>query len=274
MTKSPTIKQGKQILEGNLSEASWRWPTLVALLLLQVWSAHAIAFFLHEYAHSFTAWLLGWKANPFDLYFPPVSPIVWLLQLGINQNVDEAPIFASGHGPDAALIGGAGMILGNALLSLPLSRLVWRWAKQTNRAGWALFAYWCTVASLGNLLDYVPIRTFTLEGDMGALQRGFGCSPWLVLLVLGLPTLSALGWFFVRVVPSSLTWLFPRNRAQRGLVAALTVGALFGFYGAVGFLEGGPLAERFSWLSVYLILPCILILELVRLHRAGPTPTQ
>jgi hypothetical protein len=55
MTKSPTIKQGEQILEGNLSEASWRWPTLVALLLLQLWSAHAIAFFLHEYAHSFTA---------------------------------------------------------------------------------------------------------------------------------------------------------------------------------------------------------------------------
>lgn len=268
MAKSLTAKQREQG-GGSPTERSWQWPTLVVLLLVQVWSAHAIAFFLHEYAHSFTAWLLGWKANPFDLYFPPVSSIVWLLQLGINQNVNEAPIFTSGHAPDAALIGGAGMILGNGLLSLPLSRLVWRWAKQTNRAGWALFAYWCTVASLGNLLDYVPIRTFTLEGDMGALQRGFSCSPWLVLLVLGLPTFGALGWFFARVVPSSLVWIFPHNRAQRGLVAALTVGALFGFYGAVGFLEGGPLAERFSWLSVYLILPCMLILELVRLRRIG-----
>jgi hypothetical protein len=158
MAKSSTARQ----VGSSTSERSWRWPTLVALLLVQLWSAHAIAFFLHEYAHSFTAWLLGWKANPFDLYFPPVSPIVWLLQLGINQNVNEVPIFASGHGPDAAFIGGAGMVLGNALLSLPLSRLVWRWAQQTNRTGWALFAYWCTVASLGNLLDYVPIRTFTL----------------------------------------------------------------------------------------------------------------
>jgi hypothetical protein len=265
------MQQERQVLTGNSSQVSWRWPTLLALLLVQLWSAHAVAFFAHEYAHSFTAWLLGWKANPFDLHFPPASPIVWLLQLGINQNVDEAPIFASGHGPDAALIGGAGMVVGNALVSLPLSQLVWRWAKRTQRAGWALFAYWGTVASLGNLLDYVPIRTFTLEGDMGALQRGFGWSPWLVLLLLGLPTLGLLGWFFVRVMPVSLTWLFSRSRAQRGLVAALTVSALFGFYGAVGFLEGGPLAERFSQLSVYVVLPVMLMLELVRLRRPSPS---
>jgi hypothetical protein len=263
-------RQPDPLLEASRVQISWRWSTLLVWLLLQLWAAHALAFFAHEYAHSFTAWLLGWKANPFDLYFPAASPLVWLLQLGINQRVDEAPIFASGHGPDAALIGAAGMLLGNALLSLSLSRLLWRWARRTQRADWSLFAYWGTVASLGNLLDYVPIRTFTREGDMGTLQRGLDCSPWVVLLVLGLPTFGALWWFFARVLPAALTWLFPRNRAQRGLVSALTVGALFGFYGAVGFLEGGPVAQRLSWFSVYVVLPSFLLLELVRLRRAAP----
>jgi hypothetical protein len=263
-------RQPDPLLEASRMQVSWRWPTLLILLLLHLWAAHALAFFAHEYAHSFTAWLLGWKANPFDLHFPAASPLVWLLQLGINQQVDEGPIFASGHGPDAAFIGAAGMLLGNALLSLSLSRLLWRWASRRQRAGWALFAYWGTVASLGNLLDYVPIRTFTREGDMGTLQRGLDCSPWVVLLVLGLPTFGALWWFFARVLPAALTWLFPRNRAQRGLVSALTVGALCGFYGAVGFLEGGPVAERLSWFSVYVVLPALLLLELMRLRRAAP----
>lgn len=105
------------------SHIIWRWPTLLTLLLIQFWSAHTIVFFSHEYAHSFTAWLLGWKANPLALHIPPLSSTVWLLQLGINQNVNEALLFAMGHGPDAAIIGGAGMIIGNALLSLPLSWL-------------------------------------------------------------------------------------------------------------------------------------------------------
>lgn len=272
MTSSLTKQNTAELVVSSHSNVAWRWPTLLALLAVQLWLAHAVVFFPHEYAHTFTAWLLGWKANPLDLHFPPLTPIVWLLQLGINQNVNEAPIFASGHGPDAALIGGAGMVLGNALLTLPLSRLGWQWATKNHRAGWALFAYWCTAASIGNLLDYVPVRTFTLGGDMGALQRGFGWSPWLVLGLLGVPTLVALVWFFGWVVPASLKWVFPQNPAQRFLVAALTVGAMFGFYGAVGFLEGGPIAHALSVISVVFILPLLLVVELVRLRRVHPVP--
>jgi len=41
-----------------------------------------------------------------------------------------------------------------------------------------MFWYWVCVASVGNLIDYVPIRTFTdatdLYQDMYAVERGFG----------------------------------------------------------------------------------------------------
>jgi hypothetical protein len=246
------------------------WGLLVILVPIQLWLAHAVVFFPHEFSHSFVAWGMGWKHNPFDLHVPKLTPIVWLLQLGIDQNVDEDAIFAAHRGFDAAIIGAAGPVLGNGLTTLPLSRLLWRWAKNNQRRGWALFAYWCTAASVGNYFDYVPIRTFTTSGDMGSIERGFGWSPWVVLVVLGIPTVAAMVWFFAKVVPESLAWLFPSDWAQRFVVAALTAGAMFGFFGAVGLLEGGPISHRLSGISVYVLLPLAVIGEFLR--NVGPRP--
>jgi hypothetical protein len=33
------------------------------LFLFLLWLAHALGYFVHEYAHSFTAWAFGYKAN-------------------------------------------------------------------------------------------------------------------------------------------------------------------------------------------------------------------
>jgi hypothetical protein len=238
----------------------WTWPVLVAYTLFQMWAAHACVFFAHEYAHSFTAWLLGWKSNPLALYCPRPTLAVLLLQMGINQNVDEGPIFASGHGPHAAIIGAAGAILGNALITYTLSRWGYSKARQVGSRGWGMFAYWATVASVGNFLDYVPVRTFTTEGDMGSIQRGFGCSPWTILVVLGIPTLLAVTYFFVRIEPATLAWLFPESGAKRSVVVFLTAFAIFGFYGAAGWLEGGPISHRLSVISVCICFPLMAAL--------------
>jgi hypothetical protein len=154
----------------------WSWPVFAALTALQLWAAHACVFFAHEYAHSFTAWLLGWKTNPLALNCAHPTLTVLLIQLGIDQNVDELPIFNSGHGVQAALISVAGALLGNALITYSLSRWGFRVAQRSSSRGWAMFAYWACVASVGNLVDYVPIRTFTdgtdLYQDMFAWSAG------------------------------------------------------------------------------------------------------
>jgi hypothetical protein len=247
--------------------ANRSWPTLVVLIALQWWLAHAIVFFTHEYAHATVAWALGWKASPFDLHFPPVSLKLLLIQLGIDQDVNEAPIYAAGRGIDAGLIAIAGMVLGNGLITLPLSRLAWRRAQQRGARGWAMLAYWCSLASIGNLIDYVPIRTFTLESDMGSVQKAFGWSPWIVLLLLGVPTLIITVHFLARIVPASLTWLFPDSLSRRIVFAFLSMFALFGFYGAAGFLEGGETSRQFSTISVFLLIPLMTALEIAILWR-------
>ena len=250
----------------------WTWPVLVSYTLVQMWAAHACVFFAHEYAHTFTAWLLGWKGNPLALHYPAPTPVVLLLQMGINQNVDEGAIFASGHGAQAAIIGAAGAILGNALISYPLSRWGYAKARQIGSRGWGMFAYWATVASVGNFIDYVPVRTFTTESDMGSIQRGFGWSPWTILVVLGIPTLLAVIYFFVRIQPATLTWLFPESAAKRSALAVLTAFVLFGFYGAAGLLEGGPISHTLSLISVCLGFPVMAAVGgmLVQREAAGP----
>jgi hypothetical protein len=239
--------------------SDWPWPILAPLLCIQLWAAHAVAFFVHEYAHTFVACITGWKSNPFALNYAHPTLMVFLMQSGINQKVDEGPIFASGHGPIAAIIAAAGMVVGNGFLSYPLSRLGYRVAKKQNRPGWALFAYWCTVASIGNFIDYVPVRTFTLEGDMGSIQRGFGWGPWTVIFVLGLPIAVAVTHFFLKTEPESLTWLFPNSTSQRTVVVLLTGFVLFGFYGAAGLPEGGPISHRISAISVCVLLPLVTL---------------
>jgi hypothetical protein len=251
--------------------AEWTWPVLTIYIVFQMWAAHACVFFAHEYAHSFTAWLLGWKNNPLALHYPRPTLVVFLLQLGINQNVDEGPIFASGHGPHAAIIGAAGAVLGNGLISYTLSRWGSFRARQIGSRGWGMFAYWATVASIGNFLDYVPVRTFTTEGDMGSIQRGFGCSPWTILVVLGVPTLLALIYFFVRIEPVTLAWLFPESAAKRSVVASLTAFVIFGFYGAAGLLEGGPISHKLSVISICICFPVMAVVGGMLVQREAST---
>lgn len=242
-------------------------PWLLPLVLIQIWAAHAVVFFAHEYAHAVVAWLLGWKENPLDLNYAKPSITVVLIQLGIDQKVNDARIFAAGKGLDAALIAAAGMVIGNGLVTFPLSRAAYFIAKAKGRPGWAMFAFWVTAASVGNFLDYVPIRTFGVHGDMATLARGLSWSPWPVLVLLGIPTLIATISFCGRVVPATVDYLFPHARIARYGVAFLSVFGVFGFYGAVGLLEGGPTALVLSQVCVFFIMPVALISEVLLLRR-------
>ncbi len=255
------------------SKTGWNWPVFLALMAAQIWAAHACAFFCHEYAHSFSAWLMGWKNDPLALHYPVPGPIVWLLQMGISENVNYAPIFASGHGVQAAWIAIAGALVGNALITLSLSRWGYAAAKGKGSRGWALFAYWTTVASLGNFIDYVPVRTFTSEDDMGTLERGFGWSPWMTLIVLGIPTAVALVYFLFCIQPETLCWAFPESMAKRTFLVVLTAFGLFGFYGASGLTVDSAIAHEMSWVSVAVFMPAMTLIGilLVRGRRAAAT---
>jgi hypothetical protein len=241
-------------------EVARSWPVFILLTAVQLWLAHAIAFFAHEYSHSTTAWLLGWKANPLALHYSHPSIAVILAQYGIDENVDYTPIFASGHHNQAGIIAAAGMILGNALITYALSRWLYKKAKQHGSQLIATFAYWLTVASLGNLIDYVPVRTFAFDDDMHTVATGFQVSPWIILLVFGIPFLIMFVHFFRKIESQSLHWLFPKSPAQRIIVMLLTAFVIFAFYGSAGWVEySGPVSTHISMVSVCVVFPLIAL---------------
>jgi hypothetical protein len=253
-------RQGEDAQDGIAAEwkpaRSWLIFALVTLILL--WALHAVAFFAHEFAHSFSAWLLGLKADPLALNYGHLTPGNILLQVDIDENVEYDLIFAAGHDAAAGFIAAAGMVIGNGFLTYPISLLGFHAAGQRGARGWGLFSYWFCVASVGNFIDYVPDRTFASHGDMHTLARAFNCSPWWILVVLGIPVALALI-HFLFFAPRAFQWLFPQSPARRMIMVLLTTLALFGFYGAVGWSGYGQAAHVMSAISVYGLLPAFAL---------------
>jgi hypothetical protein len=242
----------------------WRpaqnWVLFVLVTVLMLWVAHALAFFPHEYAHSITAWLLGWKSNPLALNYGHLNASNLLAQFDIDENVDYAPIFAGGYQHQAGIIALAGLLFGNFLFTYPLSRWGYYYAKQHGLHTWALFFYWLCVASIGNLIDYVPVRTFAYTGDMHTLITSFNCSPWLVMLLLGVPFVVILCHLFFSFAPQALHWLFPVSAGKRAIMVMLSGFAVFGFYGAAGWSAADPVSHQISVFSVCVFVPLSIFL--------------
>lgn len=142
------------VYEPQKSSTPWlpgrSWPLFVVLTIVVHWVIHAIAFFAHEYAHSFSAWLLGWKTNPLALDYGGLNTG------NIVAQVD--PIFAAHHDVQAAFIAVAGMAIGNGLTYL-LSRWGYRRARKDGRvpgrsplSGYA----WPASATSSPMSRYVP----------------------------------------------------------------------------------------------------------------------
>jgi len=240
--------------------AATSWPAFVLLALVLMWVAHAIAFFAHEYAHSFTAWVLGWKTNPLALNYGHWSTGNVLAQQDIDGNVDYDPIFAAGQGVAAAVIAAAGMVIGNGLITYPISRWGFAGARRSVSRVRGLFFYWLCVASVGNFIDYVPTRTFASHGDMHMIVKGLHCSPWWIVVIFGIPFAAILLHFYLRYQPTVLYWLFPASKARRVILVVLSALALFGFYGAAGWSDYGGIVHAISMASVCLVLPLAIII--------------
>jgi hypothetical protein len=112
---------------------------------------------------------------------------------------------------------------------------------------------------VGNFIDYVPVRTFSFHGDMHTLAKGFNCSPWWIMLVLGIPMAIALVHFLVKFEPQALQWLFPESAARRGILVFLTAFILFGFYGFPGWSNSGQVSHVISAVSVCVLVPLMMI---------------
>ena len=246
-----------------------RWAFFLLTTMAAWLVAHAVALFSHEFSHSFTAMALGWKSDPFALNWGDSSALNVLLQVGVDENVDYAPIFEHGHGVAAGLIALAGCGLGNLCLSLAMG--VWLFGVARRRSSRVLgtFAYWLVVMSVGNLVSYVPLRVFVSHADMYTVQLGFRWSPWALLVYLGPVVIAAVAWFFARFQPRALAWLHALSGGQRYVTIVMTSLTLFGFFSLGGMTGYGDTAHRLS-VAFLALVPLSICLSVLLDRRSAP----
>jgi hypothetical protein len=232
--------------------------SFAAAFLGLLWLAHALGYFAHEYAHSFAAWVLGYKANPLALNYGHLDWNNVLTQSDIDENVNYDPIFAAGRGSIAALIAIAGVLFGNGICYL-VSLYGYRKARQAGKSMLALFFFLFGLMNVGNLISYIPVRTFATHADMATVEQGLRVSPWWLALVLGIPFCAVAAHFVLKIVPEAMRYFFPDSRGGQVFLLALSGYIIFVFYGGSGLDRYGPVSHGISAVSIWLLFPLALI---------------
>jgi hypothetical protein len=240
------------------------------IFIFQLWLAHALAYLVHEYAHAFVAWALGYKANPLALDYGHLSWENVIYLNDIDENVNYDPIFAAGRGPLASLIAVAGVLFGNGLF-YQLSKHLYAMLKARGRRMLALFMFLCCMMNVGNFISYVPARTFTNHADMATVQRGLHISPWWIVLVLGTPFCIAVWHFFARLLPGATEFFFPNEKPGQIFLVIVSAYIVFKFFGNSGLHRYGEVSHWISVLSVYLFLPLAVIVCWPRRGMSSPS---
>jgi hypothetical protein len=225
---------------------------LVLLTPIFILLSHYLAVFAHEYAHSIVAWLLGYKQNPWNINYGGTKWFNILLLLNINENVDYDTIFSLGHGGHVALIAFAGPGIGNGVLYI-VSLLLLMDKSIQQRPYLFYFLYWFNFTNLGNFFDYVPIRTFSPQGDIAHMAMGLNVSPWYIYVVIGYLVAYLIWVFFTKTLISAFNNLDIRSTFGKASLMMISVMIFFGYFGMAGFLDNGEISHFLSATSFFMI---------------------
>lgn len=174
--------------------------------------SHAIAYLTHEFSHSFTAWALGYMANPLALDYGGLTPGNLVLLSGVSDNVPYNPILNSGHGLAVASIALAGPFIGNALLYAVLYAAACRLRFRSLPASSLMF--WLLLMCAANVWSYVPIRAITTHADIALAAGGLHVSVLALFPILLIPSLIVVVHFFARACPRFIPAIAPAGRRE------------------------------------------------------------
>lgn len=232
---------------------------LIVITPIFIILSHYLAIIPHEYAHSIMAWLLGYKAHPFDVNYGGTTWDNLLLLTRIDENVNYETIYAAGHGMHVALIAFAGSGIANLCLFI-ISLFLLKNHSVKERPYLYYLIFWFNLMNLGNLYDYVPIRTFSPLGDIAAIATGLNISPWWIYVVLGYPIAFLIWHFFTStMIAAFVNWKI-NSTAMRAALMITCVFVLFGYYsGMVNLLISANIMQ-YGEISFFLSLTsCLLI---------------
>lgn len=210
------------------------------IVLATYFSCQTLIVIIHEHIHSTTAYLLGNMADPFAIYWGnPITLTGW------DEGVEYSALFAAGEGVHAAIIavmplifhaivvtGGIYLLLSNTLLSRALLQKKWAYH----------LVFWFIIVNLAELIAYMPIRAFSLHGDIGNINHGLGLNPWITLVV-GTPLVLIMLYYLLRHVLPGMYTVVAGDSPLKQYVILITM-AFFLFL----FTSGIRMAQAQEWL--------------------------
>jgi hypothetical protein len=186
----------------------------------------AIFVVTHEHIHSTTAYLMGHMQSPLD--------IVWgnLVTLdGWDEGVSYSTMFAAGQGVDAAIIAVMPLILHTVVVIGGLYLLL---SGVMVRKKWLFhITFWLVIVNLMELVAYMPVRAFSLHGDIGNINHGLSLSPWLLFLVLTPLILLGLYYLYGRVLPRMYVVVAGGSHLVQYVILIFSAFYLFLFRGSI-----------------------------------------
>lgn len=222
-------------------------------------ATHAIAYLTHEFAHSFSAWALGFMANPFALDYGSPTPANLVLLFGVGDNVAYEPMLQGGHGLAAAMVALAGPFVGNGLLYIALYRAM-KGRMGAPRPLALSLPFWLLAMCAGNIWSYVPIRAITTHADIAIAAQGLHMDVLALFPLLLVPSLLLAAHFFVKACPLLIPAMAQGSNGRAATLIALTTTWFFFLYGGAGlFGSYGAVAQAFSLVSMLLLMPCAVI---------------
>jgi hypothetical protein len=226
---------------------------LVTMVFVLV--AHAAAYLTHEYAHTLTAWTLGWMDKPFDIDYGTATVYNAIFLGDVSDNVHYEPIFASGHGVTAAAIALAGPFLGNGVLYFVIYALTSSlWIR--SRRYVLMFFYWLSLMCAANVWSYVPLRALTTHADIALAARGLGISTWLLFPFVMAASVFVTWHFMTRMVAKVYEPIAAGSLPDLIVFVAFTGFWYFSFFGGDA-IDGsyGLISQILSISSRYLLFP-------------------
>lgn len=223
------------------------WLTPIYILLAQLTA------YLHEFGHSFTAWVLGFKNNPLDIIYGGWNWQNILFLAKIDENVNYAWITQSGHQSLISLIAFAGPFVSLLIYLITLYLL----RKKFNSYLYYLI-FWINLINVRELWAYVPLRSLSSTADIANINRSLDLSPWWIFILFSPPIAYAVWHFFSNTVKNAYEKLGLFSSASKATLFTLTVIYFFTLTGLQIFAANyNSVTNVLTWAS-FAAIPFIL----------------
>lgn len=226
---------------------------LLWLAPLYAWLAELPAY-LHEFGHSFTAWALGFKANPLDIIYGGWSWQNIVFLANIDENVNYKLIAEQGHQHWISLIAFAGP----GIVTLSIYFIMLYLLNKNFKSYLYCLIFWINLASLRELWAYVPIRSLSDTADIANINHSLNISPlWIFFLISPLVAWGVWN-FFTNTLKNSYEKLGLYSTSSQAALLIITVIFFFGLtYLQVFAAHYNFITHVLTWTSM-IAIPFIL----------------